>query len=141
MRMLCICCTAFCGTTSALLRSTTCTRTRPNWPGRSVCLGLGKRACNSSVPVLGSTWLSAFSTRPVKGYSRFVGQDEGDAAGCRAATACPLLTHERYSDSVTLKRTQIGSSGTMVVSGCGELGVTRPPTGTSVSPMRPSMGE
>ncbi len=28
----------------------------------------------------------------------------------------------------------------MVVSGCGELGVTRPPTGTSVSPIRPPIG-
>ncbi len=46
----------------------------------------------------------------------------------------------RYCASLTLKRTQIGSSGTMVVSGCAAFGLTKPPTGTSVSPTRPLMG-
>ena len=46
----------------------------------------------------------------------------------------------RYCASLTLNRTQIGSSGTIVVSGCAAFGFTRPPTGTSVSPIRPLMG-
>jgi hypothetical protein len=46
-----------------------------------------------------------------------------------ASSRVGFFLNERYCDSVTLKRTQMGSSGTMVVSGCCALAVTNPPTG------------
>ncbi len=110
---------------------------RPNWPGSRVCRGLGKLACSSSVPVFGSTWLSV-SRCGLSAGTRCHRPESASAAP--AGERCPRLAQARYSDSLTLKRTHMGSSGTMVVSGCAAVGVTRPPTGTSVSPMRPAMG-
>ena len=74
---------------------------------------------------------------PLLGKFGVVGQDQRER---RIAEAFGFFLNERYCDSVTLNRTQIGSSGTMVVSGCGAFAVTSPPTGTSVSPIRPLMG-
>ena len=91
------------------------------------------------MPVRGSTWLSEFATLPGVRKDGVVGQDQLQRrAFLRRPPFFPMKA--RYCASLTLNRTQIGSSGTMVVSGCAAFGLTRPPTGTSVSPIRPLMG-
>src|SRR6185436_11244927 len=134
--MFCNCWTALCGINMTPLRTSVSMRTRPNCPGSRKCRGLGKRACNSSVPVFESTSFTVFSTRPRDGNCV-------PSARIRVSDDCvrlPRFLKARYSDSVTLKRTHIGSTGTMVVNGCGEVALTSPPTGTSVSPISPLMG-
>src|ERR1035438_901888 len=76
---------------------------------------------------------------PVEGNSELSARMRASGA-LPAGTPWPRFAQERYSVSFTLKRTQMGSRGTMVVSGWAELGVTRPPMGSSESPMRPPMG-
>ena len=72
---------------------------------------------------------------------RVVGQKQFERRTCAFRAMLRIARYSRYCASLSLKRTQIGSSGTIVVSGCAEFGVTSPPTGTSVSPTRPLMGE
>src|ERR1039458_5604990 len=92
--MLCNCCMALCGTRMAFLRSATCTRTRPNCPGSTVRRELGKRACNSRVAVLGSTWFSEFSMWPTAGGLGWVGGEKGGGklgvgvGGARGVRGC-----------------------------------------------------
>src|ERR1017187_9208584 len=64
----------------AFLRSATCTLMRPNCPGSMVCRELGKRACNSRVAVLGSTWFRVLDVAG-GGEFRLVGENQGERQG------------------------------------------------------------
>ena len=62
--------------------------------GAARCCGLGNSACNSSVPVRGSTWLSEFVHLAALRKDGVIGQDQFVAADLPFARPCFFL-HER----------------------------------------------
>ena len=132
------CCTARCGTRITPVRAAAMTDAA-ELAGEQTVLRIGKLACN--VQGAGPRVHLIERIRHPAGMwkNRVIGQNQFELRVFLRRSA--LLRHERQVLRFAgLERTQIGSSGTMVVSGCAAFGLTRPPTGRSVSPIRPLMG-
>ena len=114
--------TAFCGTSMAFGRSASAHAHAAELPGQQRLIGVGETHLHFERAGLACRRRSACSRSAL--VRMHAGRRRAAARSADAAAVEPL-EEPGSSSSLTWKRTQIGSSGTMVVSGCGRRCATR----------------